>query len=404
MEVVNFMNSEMVDFMKKSIDSLAIELVTLSSDIWGHPEIGHKEFRTSKLLCDSLERHGFLVERGVAEMPTAFVAHKGSGSPNICFTAEYDALPGLGHACGHNLFCCSAIAGAAAFADWISSRNFSGTATVIGSPAEEGGAVDGGGCKVVLVEKGFFRDVDIAMISHADGSTVVERRLNAGVTIEVTFNGKPAHAGGSPERGINALTAGMLFINNINSCRQQFKALERVNPVICSSSSTANTIPDLCVIRVNLRAYDQSDLDELIAKVDNCIKAATLVSGCKEEHHHVSYPTSDLVPNHSLAQVWRSSLEELGVKNIVDSDRAGFCWDMGNVSHYCPTIAPYMTIGPKDLVGHTPEFRECANSKIAHTSMLNAAKAMAMTAATYASDLELRHSVRKEFQSNNVSV
>ena len=361
------------------VNAQAEELVALSSDIWAHPEIGYEEKRTSKLLCEALEQRVFSVEQGIAELPTAFVARRGSGSPNIYFTAEYDALPGLGHACGHNLFCCSAIGAATAFAEWLEANGLSGTATVIGGPAEEGGAIDNGGGKVVLIDHGYFDDADIAMIAHADGGNVIERHLDAGATISVTFMGRPAHAGGSPEKGINALTAGMLLVSNINACRQQFSSLVRVNPVIRECSPSANTIPEFCTLRVNVRAYARRDLDEVLAKVDDCVKAACLVTGCTEEHHPVSHPTSDLVPNHAMAEVWGEALGLLGV-TYQRSDERGYCWDMGNVSHAVPTLAPYMKIGPDDLVGHTPEFRECANSCLAHEALLNAAKAMAMTA------------------------
>lgn len=393
------MNKDMATFVERSVDEASKELVALSSDIWEHPEIGHEEFRTSGLLCDALERRGFAVERGIADMPTAFVARRGTGSPTVCFTAEYDALPEVGHACGHNLFCCSAVAGATAFAEWLESGGREGTALVIGGPAEEGGAVDDGGGKVPLVEQGFFDGVDVAMIAHADGSNVVERRLDAGATISVTFTGRPAHAGGSPERGINALTAATLLVTNINACRQQFEPLIRVNPVVRECSPSVNTIPQLCVVRLNMRAPTRAALDAVMAKVVDCITAAALVTGCSEEHHPVSNPTSDLVPNHALATAWADALDELGVIDRVDSDERGFCWDMGNVSHVVPTIAPYMKIGPEGLVGHTPEFRECANSELAHDAMLNAAKAMALTAGSYALDPELRRAAADEFAS-----
>lgn len=390
------MDKAISEYAQQSIDGMAHEFVAMTSDIWSHPEIGNEEYRTSGILCDSLESHGFDVVRGICDMPTAFIAHRGSGSPNVYFTAEYDALPNLGHACGHNLFCCSAIAAATAYANWLESNNLPGTATVIGGPAEEGGAVDNGGGKVPLVDSGYFADADIAMISHADGSAVIERRLNAGATLSVAFRGKPAHAGGSPEKGINALTAGMLTITNINACRQQFGPMVRVNPVIRETSDAANTIPEFCEMRINVRAYDKDEFDSVIAKVHACIKAAALVSGCSEEHRFVSHPTEDLVPNHAMGLVWRGALDELGVP-ATQSDERGYCWDMGNVSRVCPTLAPYLKIGPDTLVGHTPEFRECANSDLGHKAMLDAAKCMAMLAMTYESDKSFRCAVHEEF-------
>lgn len=395
------MNDQTIDgslasYVSDAVDAAADELVSLSSDIWSHPEIGYQEVRTSALLEDALERRGFIVERGAEGMPTAFLARRGSGSPNVCFMAEYDALPELGHGCGHNLFCCSAVGAAGALAGYLESRGLPGTVTVLGSPAEEGGAVDNGGTKVVFVERGDFDDIDMAMICHADGLNVAERRLNAGATLEVRFQGRSAHAGGSPEKGVNALTAATLLVSNVNACRQQFYPLDRVNCVIRECSPSANSIPELCVVRVNVRAERWDDLKRLLAKVEDCIKAAALVSGCAEEHHPVSHPTADLVPNHALAGAWHSAMAMLG-DELSPNDTRGFCWDAGNVSHTVPTLAPYLKIGPDDLVGHTPEFRECANSDLAHKALLDAAKAMAMTAGTFVTDESFRVAVREEF-------
>lgn len=385
-------------FLCDSVDRQAEELVGMASDIWEHPEIGHKEVRTTGILRDALARRGFDVEAPIAGMDTAFVARSGHGKPNVFFTVEYDALPGLGHACGHNLFCCAGIGAATAFRDWLAEHGLEGTATVIGGPAEEGGAVDNGGGKVPLVNQGYFDDADIAMISHADGAAVIERHLDAGATIAVTFRGVPAHAGGSPEKGVNALTAGMLTISNINAIRQQFGPLVRVNPVVRECSPGANTIPELCVLRINVRAHDKPEFDRVFSKIEDCISAAALVTGCTEEHGPVSNPTADLIPNHQMGLVWREALDMLGVEATQADDR-GYCWDMGNVSRSCPTLAPYMKIGPETLVGHTPEFRTCANSELAHKALLDAAKAQAMTAATYVLNAGFRHAVRKEFES-----
>ncbi|MCH3971293.1 MAG: peptidase dimerization domain-containing protein [Oscillospiraceae bacterium] len=390
------MDAKMVHMLCESVEAQAKELREASHSIWAHPETGYQETYASALLCKLLKGRGFAVETGLAGMSTAFCAKKGEGPFHILFVAEYDALPRLGHACGHNLFCCSAVGAAASLSQWLTASGIKASVTVVGSPAEEGGCVENGSGKVPLVASGLFDHADLAMIAHADGTNVIERRLCAGANLEVHFTGRAAHAGGAPEKGINALTAGMLTVNNLNALRQQFLPGMTANPVITDSAALPGTIPDDCHMKINVRASSKKDLTGLLQKAKDCCNAAALVTGCNCTMHLCSFPTEDMAPNHAIGMVWKEALEQMHI-SAVQADSQHYCWDMGNVSHVCPSLGAYMKIGPADLVGHTPEFRMAADSSQAYEAMLNAAKAMAMTAASYIVNAAFRDAVKKEF-------
>ncbi|MDE7010988.1 MAG: M20 family metallopeptidase [Oscillospiraceae bacterium] len=383
------------------VDAIAEDLTAMSRAIWAHPELGYEERFAAKTLTDYLSGRGFAVERNVSGYETAFVARKGDGKgPCVAFVAEYDALPQLGHACGHNLYCCSAVGAAVALDELTGGKGL--TIMVAGTPAEETCVKDASG-KVKMTQDGVFDGVDIAMMCHAEDSVVIERTLVAVTSTSAVFHGKSAHAGGSPEKGINALTAGMLTLNNINALRQHFVAGNIVNGIITKGGVMANTIPDECELLFSIRAASKEERDELSEKVDRCLRAAAMVTGCTVDIEKTPNPYDDTLPNHRLGLSYRRALMELGYQEeeILQSDRRSYGWDFGNISHVCPGLAPYMKIGPVGLVGHTDEFRECSNSPMAYKSLLDAAKSLCYTAWDYLSDPEMQREVREEFEKNN---
>lgn len=378
------------------IDAVDARLREMSQAIWQRPELGYQEVFACTTLCDFLREHEFEVEQGVIEMETAFIATKGQGSINLVFSVEYDALPGLGHACGHNLFCCSGVGSAVATAKLLDQMD-DVMVTVIGSPAEEGGCVTNGSAKVHLARAGAFDTASIALISHADSHNVVQRELVGGAYVEAKFKGRPSHAGGSPEKGINALTAGTLTITNVNAIRQQFERGNVVNPIITQSSQLSNSIPESCDLKINIRATNAENLYKLMKTVENCVKAAALVTGCEYEYTQVSMPTEELTPNDVLGDACADMLRAFG-KEIAPNDSMNYCWDIGNVSHMCPTLAPYFQIGSHNLVGHTPEFCVASNSEMAYDTMIMSAKIMGMLALRYATEPDFRASVIANFE------
>lgn len=389
---------KLINKVVNEIDNRREELVNLSTYIWKNPELGFQEFKACNVLSEALEKEGFEITKKAADLDTAFVAIKEGKKhgPCIALMSEYDALEGLGHACGHNLFSVSALGTAIGLSKAID--EIGGTIMVLGTPAEEGTVPNAGG-KIPMIEKGLFDNVDIAMICHAEGRTIIERILGASAVVEVEYTGKAAHAGGSPHEGINALSAGVLAINNINALRQHFLPGVIVNVIISEGGIGQNTIPDKCVLKMSIRADKKEVLEDVIEKVNNCIKAGALATGCQYEISSPKKTYENLVPNHSLALSFKEALDYLGVSSI-QRETASYGWDAGNVSHVCPTIAPYIKIGKEGLVGHTDEFREASNSEEGFYGMLIGAKAMAITAIDYLINEELQVKVREEFQNS----
>lgn len=388
-------NNIMIKEILNEIDLKKQELIDISKYIWENPELGYQEFKAKEVLTNYLEKEGFEVDRDVANIETAFMAVKnGKGKgPRIAIMSEYDALPQIGHACGHNLFSVSSIGAAVGIGKVIDKLD--GSIVVVGTPAEEG-TVPNAGAKAILIEKGVFDNIDAAMMCHAEGRTIVERQLVAAATSDVVFTGKPAHAGGSPHEGINALTAGVLTINNINSLRQHFLPRVIINPIITEGGVAQNTIPDKCVMKFSIRADKKVVLYDVLKTVEKCIKAAALVTGCTYKINMDNNIYEDLTPNHELSNSFKSALDILGV-SYTDFESANYAWDVGNISYVCPVIAPYIKIGSESLVGHTEEFKKASNSQDGFSGMIIGAKAMALTTLDYLTSVGLRNRVQEEF-------
>lgn len=384
-----------LDLIFNEVDYLRSKLTEASIKIWEHPELGHQEYFAVKTLTDILRQCGFNVETGIAGMETAFIASKKSLKKGlkIAFMAEYDALAKLDHACAHNLFCCSSVGAAIALSKIIEETG--GEVVVIGTPAEEGGVPNAGG-KVILVREGYFDDVDAAFMCHGEYKTVIERTMVASANIYVEFKGLAAHAGGPPENGINALTAGMLTLNNINAIRQQLPQGDLVNGIVTDGGVMQNTIPDRCTMAFSVRSNLIAGLNKLIEKVTDCTKAAAIVTGCEYSVDYNPNLYADTLSNHELGLVFAQVLDKLGVE-YEQQDYRGFAWDIGNVSYRCPTLGSYIQINKDNIECHTPEFREAARSEMGFDGMITAAKSMALTACEYILSPELRKIALDEF-------
>lgn len=393
---MDFRECELSPILVEGVEKRREQLVGISRFIWENPEVGYEEYKASEILVNALEEGGFDITHKACGMETAFIAqlrspHQG---PCIALLAEYDSLGPLGHACGHNLFSVAAVGGALALADVL--ERTGGVVMVLGTPAEEGVVPDAGG-KITMIEQGVFDNVDVAMMCHAEGRTIIERELVAATVLECTFTGKAAHAGGSPQEGINALNAGALTIMNINAYRQHLPPRVVINPVIQESSRIQNTIPERCVLSMSVRASDRNTLHNVLERIGNCIQASALATGCTVETSLRNKIYEDLLPNHHLGLAFKEALDCLGVSSI-QREAANYSWDVGNVSHVCPTLAPYIKIGPESLVGHTNEFREASNSPDGYEGMIVGAKAMALTGLRYLTDITLREKVQTEFK------
>ncbi len=355
------------------IDSSSEELYSLSNELWTNPELCFEEHKAHALLTDFLEKKGFTVDRSYTGIETAFRATFGSGRPNVCVICEYDALPEIGHACGHNLI---AEAGVAAGLGLKAALEASGApqarVTVLGTPAEEGG-----GGKVYLIENGAFEDVDIAMMVHPAPYTVINPQFVAITACAVTFTGKAAHAAAFPWEGVNALDAAVLAYNNISVLRQQMKPNWSVAGIITNGGTKPNIIPNKACMEYYIRAPMREELDLLTRKVNACFHAAATATGCTVEIKGIEKPFDNLQSNQLLAKVFARNLESFE-HNFVETLEEVGSTDMGNVSYVVPSIHPMYKIGTKEVY-HTREFTSVTNTPESHKVTLTMAKTMAFT-------------------------
>jgi amidohydrolase len=373
------------------------ELGDLSRRLHDDPEIAFEEHRSCKLLAEFLGRHGFTVERGICELPTAFKATYGQGRPVIAFLAEYDALPKLGHACGHNLIATSALA--AGLAARRAVDTLGGRVAVFGTPGEE---LYGG--KAIMSDRGAFEGIDVAMIAHPGGGNRVAMNTLACETLQVEFHGVAAHAAARPEAGVNALEAMIQSYNAINSLRQQLPARGRVSGVITDGGEAANIIPAHTAATFIVRAADDRDLEKLKQQVINCFAGAAMATGAKLEYKWGEHYAA-MVTNLALAGLFERNMRSLGRRIPLGDDATmNFSTDVGNVSRLLPTIQPLVAIAPADVLIHTPGFAAAAATEEALDCLLDAGAAMAMTAADLLASPEALEKVREEFKKGKSNI
>jgi amidohydrolase len=374
-----------------SVDTRQNELWGIASTLYENPETSFNEFQSAKLLTDFLEKEGFKTEKGVGGLETAFQAsHSKNGhTPVVAFLAEYDALPKIGHACGHNLIAAAAVGAGLGVATVLD--QLKGQIRVIGTPAEEGG-----GGKRIMVDAGVFEDVDVAMMFHPASKNMVFRGSLASLRLNVEFYGKTSHAAASPQDGINALDAMILTFNNVNALRQHFELKDRIAGIITHGGDAANIIPGYTAAEFSVRGESETRRGEVLQKLINCAEAAALATGC-ELKYETSPGYTEIVPNRVIGNLFAKNLTTLG-REVVDpepNERMGST-DMGNVSKVVPSIHPYLETVPKEIAGHTVEFREICMSEKGKSSLLDAAKAMAMTAVELLINPQLIREARTE--------
>ena len=377
--------------IKERLELQKQQLIRLSLNIHDNPELGFHEEKASAWLIDYLEGNGFHVEKGIAGLPTAFSATYGKGSPKIALLAEYDALPEIGHGCGHNIIASSAVG--AGVASKLAVDHLGGSIVVLGTPGEE---IFGG--KIDMVEAGIFEGIDVAMIVHPGMSNRVTIQTLACISLEVEFLGKPAHSAAQPYEGINALEAMILAFNAINSLRQHIRQEARIHGIITDGGEAPNIVPAHSAAKFLIRAPDNDYLEELKEKVLNCFTGAAVASGARLEYNWSGKTYAPVKNNKTLAWLFSRNLESLGHKVEAFDSNFGFgSTDMGNVSQVVPSIHPMVTIAPFEVLIHTPEFASAAASEAGHKGLLDAAKAMAMTVADILDQPETLAEIRQEF-------
>lgn len=375
---------------QEAVESERGHLTQLSTSIHSNPELGFKEEKAAQWLTGYLEQNGFRVEQGFVGLSTAFLATYGQGEPRIALLAEYDALPEMGHACGHNIIGVASV-GAAVAARFIVDR-LGGTVAVIGTPAEEGL-----GGKIDMVKAGAFSEMDVAMIVHPNSLNILTMDALACSTLDVEFFGRPAHAAGQPHKGINALEAMIQSFTSINSLRQHMRKDARVHGIITDGGEAPNIVPAHSAAEFLVRAADMEYLAELQDRVLNCFKAAATATGARLEYVWRDKTYAPMNNNAVLAGLFARNLEALGREVAAFDPGLGFgSTDMGNVSQVVPSIHPSIAIAPPEVTIHTPEFVAAAGSEVGHEGLIDAAKAMAMTVVDILQPGVLEE-IRKEF-------
>ncbi|WP_280771094.1 M20 family metallopeptidase [Salipaludibacillus daqingensis] len=381
-----------------TIESLSDSFFEISQYIGQNPELGNEEEKACKALTDKLSNHGFTVKTGIVNQPTAFEAVYDSGKPgaNVGFMCEYDALPELGHACGHNLIGTQGIAAAIGLANVI--HETGGKVYVYGTPAEETK-----GAKVTMADEGCFDHLDVALMAHPSSNYVKSGASLAMDAIAFSFYGKSAHAAAAPEQGINALDAVIQTFNSINALRQHVTPDVRIHGVIPEGGQAANIVPDYAVAHFYVRSTSRLTTDAITEKVSLCAKGAALATGAQLEVSNYEYSYDEMITNIPLSDTFTEQLLELGIEpdEIYDHEGGTGSLDMGNVSHRCPAIHPYIQISNQPISAHTHEFREAALSKDGFDGMIIGAKALAMTGYEIAANPSLRKKVAVAFQSRH---
>jgi amidohydrolase len=391
MSKISEIKSQVVDV----VESQRGQLIALSHKIHDNPELAYHEVKAAGWLTGFLEKNGFIIEKGIAGLKTAFKAVYGKGSPILAFLAEYDALPELGHACGHNIIASAAVG--AGIASRCAADLLGGTIIVLGTPAEE---VSGG--KIDMVARDVFRDIDAALMIHPGSRDIATIQALACISLDVEFFGKPAHAAAHPEEGINALDAMIIAFTAIGVLRQQTLDKSRIHGIISSGGEAANVIPDYTAAKFLVRADDNHYLDELKDKVLDCFKGAAKATGCKLKHKWGNRVYNTMNSNFFLADLFTGNMRSLGREMQPFDPKYGFgSTDMGNVSHVIPAIHPSVSITDTILVHtHTMEFARAAVSKVGDKAMLDGAKALAMTIVDLLGNKKNVESISREFFTN----
>ncbi|MFV0440897.1 MAG: M20 family metallopeptidase [Lachnospirales bacterium] len=394
--MLNENERKIIDF----IESKKYKYININKFLYDNPETSNLEFKASDILTKELDKNGFDVRRDIAGHKTGFVASKKSSKtgPKIVFLAEYDALPNIGHGCGHNIIASSGILSGVAIGEMI--EELGGEVFVYGTPAEEGG--DNGSAKASFIRDGYADNIDVALMIHPSSKTAPTTNGLALDPIDVEFFGKPAHAAASPEDGINALDAVVLLFNGINAMRQQLKDDIRIHGIILEGGVAPNIIPEYTKARFFVRAKKRVDVDETMRKFKAIVEGASLSTGCTNKISYFQNQIDDILHNDIFDQVFGKSLEKIGCSFDTNERQNIGSSDMGNFSYVVPTIQPTIKIGD-DLVQHTTKFRDATISEMGEKAIVIGSKALALTALALYENNELLREIKKYFETSKIT-
>ena len=376
-----------------AIDNFAGELIELSHAIHAEPELALEEFKAAERLTAAAGSHGLSATRKVFGLETSYLAEFGEKGTRVAILSEYDALPGIGHACGHNIIATSGFG--AALALFKLGSKLPGRVRYLGTPAEErfGG-------KEIMAREGAFDGADAAMMIHPSNLNLTTMPCIAIAEVEATYHGRAAHASAMPYRGLNALDAVVTAYQSIAQLRQHIRNTERIHGIITEGGMAANIVPERASCRFYVRAADTVELAPLKARVQACLEAGALATGCRLELRWGECDYLDLKTSWPIADAFEANASRLGREfTPAQSLPPGYAGstDMGNVSHRVPSIHPMLAVAPPGVIIHNPEFTRWAASPEGDRAVLDGAKSLAMTALDLMSDQQLMDTARADF-------
>jgi amidohydrolase len=389
------MTADLKSSVARAIDRMSDRLLAVSHEIHAHPELAFEERHAAALLTRALDEAGLAPRRGAYGLETAFEAEITGARPGrrIALLAEYDALPGIGHACGHNLIATAALGATLALAEVRGGLN--GAVRLLGTPAEEKG-----GGKELMARAGAFAGVDAAMMIHPSGINLATMPCICVAEVRVQYHGKSAHASAMPHKGVNALDGLLLAYQAISNLRQHIQATERIHGIVTDGGLAPNIVPDFAAGNFYVRAANAADLAALKPRVQACFDAGATGSGCTLDVLWGEVDYLDLNTSWPLAASFQKNAESLGRQFFpMEKLPAGSSGstDMGNVSHRVPSIHPMLACAPPNVVIHNPEFARWARSELGDAAALDGAKSLAMTAIDYLQEPSLQEECRRAF-------
>lgn len=387
--------NNMKEIIKNVIEDMKHQLWSISDYIYNNPELGDEEYKASKRLIDFLEENDFNIERNILGRATAFKASYKADKegPCVAFLCEYDALPQIGHGCGHNMIGTMSAGAGVALKRVIDI--IGGQILVIGTPAEETN-----GAKVAMADNGEFDGVDAVLILHPANENYQSGNSLAMDAIQFLFKGRTAHAASEPEAGINALDSAILTFNGINALRQHVKSDVRMHGIIKEGGQAANIVPDRAIAQFYVRANERAYLDEVVEKVKNIARGAALMTGAEVEISNYELSYDNMITNKALSRAFTDNLKLTGINDIRPSSKDYGSIDMGNVSHVVPAIHPYISIGSTDIIGHTKQMADATITQQAHQAMLKGIEALAFTGYDIITDSRLLQEIKAEFKTS----
>jgi len=379
--------------IRKELKKLQPDILRINKLIFENPELNYNELFASELLVEEVEKHGFKVKRGKGKLKTAFDASftGKSGKPAIALLAEYDALPGIGHACGHNMIAASSFGAAVAVKNILGDR--CGKLSLMGTPAEEGG-----GGKIQMINDGWFKGIDAAMMAHPSNKTRVVARMLAVAEMEFHYYGKASHAAANPDLGINALDAVINLFNSVNAMRQQTPNFSRVHGIVTHGGDAPNIIPEYASAKFMARGITMRDYNFVKNRLIECAKSAASATGCKLKIKNNPMAFHAFEPNRTLGKLFSKHLATSGLKDegLNETEQIGSS-DIGNLSQVLPALHPEFAVGDSKTVNHSREFLKAVVSKKGIDNMMKITEALTATTIELFMNPSLVTEAKKEF-------